>query len=100
MSISVGVIGYGMGSYHCKFYEANPRSDLVAICDLDAARLERAGAQYPKAHLYTQYEDMFAKEKLDAVSVALPNSCDLKSKREELRLMGEKYLKRWGIDVA
>lgn len=33
-------------------------------------------------------------------SVALPNSCDLKSKREELRLMGEKYLKRWGIDVA
>jgi len=33
-------------------------------------------------------------------SVALPNSCDLKSKREELRLMGEKYLKRWKIDVA
>jgi predicted dehydrogenase len=73
MSVKVGVIGFGMGSYHCKCYEANPRSDLVAICDLDAARLERAGAQYPKAHLYTQYEDMFAKEKLDAVSVALPN---------------------------
>ena len=33
-------------------------------------------------------------------SVALPNSCDLKSKREELRLLGEKYLKRWKIDVA
>lgn len=33
-------------------------------------------------------------------SVALPNSCDLKSKREELRLLGEKYLKRWKIDVV
>lgn len=33
-------------------------------------------------------------------SVALPNTCDLKSKREELRLLGEKYLKRWKIDVA
>lgn len=33
-------------------------------------------------------------------SVTHPNSCDLKSKREELRLLGEKYLKRWKIDVA
>jgi hypothetical protein len=33
-------------------------------------------------------------------NVSLPNHCDLKSKREELRLLGEKYLRRWEIDVA
>jgi len=33
-------------------------------------------------------------------SVTYPNSCDLKSKREEQRLLGEKYLKRWNIDVT
>jgi len=33
-------------------------------------------------------------------NVSLPNHCDLKSKREDLRLLGEKYLRRWEIDVA
>lgn len=32
--------------------------------------------------------------------VTYPNSCNLKSKREEHRLIGEKYLKRWKIDVV
>lgn len=32
--------------------------------------------------------------------VTYPNSCNLKSKREEHRLLGEKYLKRFGIDVT
>lgn len=29
-----------------------------------------------------------------------PKSCNLKGKREELRELGEKYLRRWGIEVA
>jgi hypothetical protein len=33
-------------------------------------------------------------------NVSYPNSCDLKSKREVQRQLGEKYLKRWGIDVT
>ena len=32
--------------------------------------------------------------------VTYPNGCTLKSKREDQRLLGEKYLKRWDIDVA
>jgi hypothetical protein len=30
--------------------------------------------------------------------ISFPNSSNLKSKREELRVVAEKYLKRWGID--
>ena len=33
-------------------------------------------------------------------NMSYPNWCDLKSKREKQRLLGEKYLKRWKIDVA
>jgi len=29
-----------------------------------------------------------------------PKSCNLKGKRDELRELGEKYLRRWGIEVA
>lgn len=29
--------------------------------------------------------------------ISYPDACNLKSKREELRIIGEKYLKRWGI---
>ena len=32
--------------------------------------------------------------------VTYPNGCSLKSKREDQRLLGEKYLKRWDIDVV
>jgi hypothetical protein len=32
-----------------------------------------------------------------AFTVSYPDSSDLKSQREEYRLLGEKYLKRWGI---
>jgi len=32
--------------------------------------------------------------------ISYPNSCNLKSKREAHRLLGEKYLKRFGIDVS
>jgi len=33
-------------------------------------------------------------------NVTYPNNCDLKSKPEDQRVFGEKYLKKWGIDVA
>jgi hypothetical protein len=32
--------------------------------------------------------------------VSFPDSCNLKSLREEYRLLGEKYLKQWGIERA
>jgi hypothetical protein len=35
-----------------------------------------------------------------AFNVSIPDACDLKSKREDLRLLGEKYLRRWKIDVS
>ena len=33
-------------------------------------------------------------------NISLPNACDVRNKREDLRMLAEKYLKAWGIDVA
>ncbi len=40
------------------------------------------------------------RQKTLTFDVSFPNTSNLKSKREELRLVAEKYLKRWGIDRA
>jgi hypothetical protein len=34
------------------------------------------------------------------IRVSLPNTSDLKSKREDMARIGRKYLQRWGIDNA
>jgi len=73
MTIRVGVIGLGMGRHHARHYEACPHADLVALCDVDEARLAEYQQMYPKAVAYTRYQDMLEKARLDAVSVALPN---------------------------
>jgi hypothetical protein len=31
------------------------------------------------------------------VKITMPNRCDLKSRTERERLIGEKYLARWGL---
>ena len=37
--IRVGVIGLGMGRHHIRGYRTHPKAEVVAICDLDEARL-------------------------------------------------------------
>ena len=73
MSIRVGVVGLGMGRYHVDRYQANEQADLVALCDLDQTLLEKFKGLHPQVTTYTDYQEMFAKANLDAVSIALPN---------------------------
>ena len=71
--IRVGVIGLGMGSNHARDYKASPNAELVAICDIDPARLKARAAEFAPVHAYADYKEMIRKERLDAVSVAVPN---------------------------
>ena len=56
-------------SSHAGCYAAHPRTELVAGCDLDAARLERFGRKWGITALYTDFREMLAREKPDVVSV-------------------------------
>lgn len=67
--------------------------------DLNRKRLPKSILHVTKATLHFKLNGNGRVRSL-SFSVAYPNPCDLKSKREEQRLLGEKYLRRWKIDVA
>ncbi len=72
-TMKLGVIGAGiLGSRHARVWRELPDAELVAVCDLDAARAERIARQY-NARAFTDYNAMFAETKLDAVSIATPD---------------------------
>jgi predicted dehydrogenase len=47
-------------------------TQLAALCDRDAARLARIGAQFPAASRYDDVEKLLADEAVDAVCIATP----------------------------
>jgi predicted dehydrogenase len=62
-----------MGRHHIGGYRSHPASEVVAIADLDEARLQAIGDEYGVATRYTSGEQMLQEEELDVVSVATPN---------------------------
>jgi len=77
VTIRTGVVGLGMGRHHAQTYSASADADLVAVCDLNEELLAKYEQEFG-ATTYTQYEEMFTKAGLDAVSIALPNFLDAK----------------------
>ena len=72
--LKVGVIGLGMGRNHVKSFQTHPGAEVTAVCDVDAELLQTRGDEYGVANRYTDAGEMFAKEGLDAVSIAVPNA--------------------------
>jgi UDP-N-acetylglucosamine 3-dehydrogenase len=72
--VRVAVIGCGSIAKHRHIpeYAANPNVELVAFCDSVLERAQVYADQY-EANAYESYEELLAKEKVDAVSVCLPN---------------------------
>ena len=72
--IKVGVIGCGsIAKYrHLPEYGANEHVEIVAVCDIVEERAQEAAETY-SAKAYTDYKELLANEKVDAISVCLPN---------------------------
>lgn len=72
MAIRVGFIGCGsMNSSHMDSISANPDSEVVAVCDIDRKRADKAAADH-RAAAYVSYNEMIGDANLDAVYVAVP----------------------------
>ncbi len=71
--MKMGVIGLGMGRGHARGYHSHEQAELVAICDMDEARLRDVQNELDVPRTYTDAEAMFEAEDLDAVSIAVPN---------------------------
>jgi predicted dehydrogenase len=76
--IKLGIVGLGtMGTLYARLAKQNPAVELRALCDLDAARLQTLGEQYPGVIPYGDLAQMFAGESLDAVCITTPDFAHL-----------------------
>ncbi len=67
----VGVVGLRRGLDPARIFDLMPDCNVAAGCDIDASALERFGAIFPQAGLYSAYDEMLA-HGLDIVFVASP----------------------------
>jgi predicted dehydrogenase len=58
---------------HVAAYKASPQTEIVAVCDVVPAALDRYREQWGEAHSYTDYWEMLANERLDLLSIVTPD---------------------------
>ena len=72
--VRAAVVGLGWpGIQHLKGYMADPRSEVIAVCDLDKGHARRVAKEYKVSRVYTDHLKMLENDDIDAVSVCLPN---------------------------
>lgn len=79
--ITVGMIGVGRQTVQVNLKQllAMPDVDVVAVCDVDSWRLERAKAQVEQAYnktgcrTFRDYKELLADKSIDAVMIATPD---------------------------
>lgn len=79
--LKIGIIGAGKICQGCHLpaYDKLDNVEIVAICDIDKEKLDKMAERYPKARLYTSYEEMLDSEELDAVDICTPNNIHSKA---------------------
>jgi UDP-N-acetylglucosamine 3-dehydrogenase len=68
---SEGATGFGMGHAHASGYEASPDCEIVAAADINQENLDAFCQQHDVPNGYLDVDEMFAREKLDIVSICL-----------------------------
>jgi predicted dehydrogenase len=83
-TIGVGVVGLGMISRpHLEGYAAANGANLVAVCDIDAARARAEGERYG-ATAYSEFAKLLADPAVDAVALQLPHQLHHKLAKQAL----------------
>lgn len=69
----IGVGGIGFGAHLSGYEKLADKVEIVAVCDIDEAKLERASKRYGVSETFTDYREMLKMKELDAVNVCTPN---------------------------
>lgn len=72
--INLVVVGYGMGAWHCDRVKAVPEVNLYGVCDIEAAKREKAAKDRGAIKLYATMDEVWADKNADLVVLALPHS--------------------------
>ena len=69
----IGVGGMGFNDF--QNFKSHPRAQIVALCDVDKAHLDKAAALVPGVRCYTDWRELLAKEgdRIDSVNAAVPD---------------------------
>lgn len=74
-SINVGVIGTGsISAMHLQSYQKHANANLLAVCDLNEERAQRAAEKYGATKVFTDYNELLADPEIDAVSICTWNN--------------------------
>ena len=72
--IGYAVLGLGIGMAHADAAYLSPHADLVAVCDIDEVRLQKAAEKYEGVTTYTAFEDLLADPAVEVISICLPSA--------------------------
>ena len=71
--VRVGLVGLGLvAASHIRAYLAHPDAEVVAICDLDAARAEEIAEQFGIAKTYSDFDEMLGDGEINTVDITTP----------------------------
>lgn len=72
--LGYAVLGLGIGMAHAEAAAASEYADLVAVCDINEKRLEKAASLYSGITLYRDFEELIKDERVDIISICLPSA--------------------------
>ncbi|MGE3268370.1 MAG: Gfo/Idh/MocA family protein [Chloroflexota bacterium] len=85
-SVGIGVIGYGYwGPNLVRNFSEGPESHVVAVSDLNPARLSAVKTRYPSVVTTTEYRDLLADPSIEAVAISTPVSTHFRLAMEALQ---------------
>jgi predicted dehydrogenase len=72
--LKFAIIGAGVwGETHAYLYQEHPMIDLVAVCDLNQAKVEKFGQKFGIQKIYSDYRKMLKEVDFDAVAIVTPD---------------------------
>jgi predicted dehydrogenase len=72
--VGFGVIGAGTwGELHARVYANTPGACLAGVCDINQERAQQVSRSLGDAPVYTDYHDLLADDRIQAVSIVLPD---------------------------
>ena len=75
--VGFAVVGLGMGANRAREVVATPRAKLVAVCDIDEARLDKVVAEH-SCDGTPDYDDLLARQDIDVIYVMTPSGLHAK----------------------
>lgn len=85
--IKFGIVGLGrLGIKHAENIAFSiPEAELVAVCGLDNAVLEKVKKEWGVKYTYENYEDMISNDELDAIFVSSPSGLHCEQIKKALK---------------